>query len=140
MSLPRQPVNAGARRVLVVDDSPGSRAVLAALLGAVGFSCTEAADGGEAFDLHLRHSYDLVVTDLEMPKVDGYELLAAFSLMPPWRRPPVIVLSAMAETAHRSGELRLASAVLPKPVEVKPLLLAVADALGVPADRLCDKT
>jgi CheY-like chemotaxis protein len=134
MSPPQTPVNAAGRRVLVVDDSPRARATLAALLGAVGFTCTEAADGGEAFDLYLRHSHDLVVTDLEMPKVDGFELMAALGLVPAWRRPPVIVVSAAVDAAQRSrpGDLRLAAALLPKPIEARSLLAAVA---GVLSDR-----
>jgi CheY-like chemotaxis protein len=69
---------------------------------------------------------DLVVTDLEMPEMNGLQLLAAMGLMPSSRRPPVIVVSARldADIRRRCPELRLASAL---PVDLrKKFLEAVA--------------
>lgn len=137
MALPTRPVNDAGGRILVVDDAPKVRAALVGLLASLGFACTEAADGAEAFDLFLRQTFDLVIADLEMPGVDGFQLLAAVGLMPAWRRPPVIVLSDAADLASLRGrpELRAARAVLPKPVDTKALLRAVADSLDGPGPK-----
>jgi CheY-like chemotaxis protein len=137
MALPTRPVNDAGGRILVVDDSAKLRTALIALLASLGFSCTEAADGAEAFDLFLQHAFDLVITDLEMPRVDGFQLLAAVGLMPAWRRPPVIVLSDAPDDPRVKGrpELKTARAVLAKPVDTKALLRAVADILDGPGPR-----
>lgn len=124
---PRKP------RVLIVDDASGMRTYLRLILESAGFDCTEVPDGGEAFDQILKSTFDVVVTDLEMPSMDGYQLLSAISLLPISRgRPAVIVASAlMDETlAERRPELRQASALLAKPVQPADLLKAVEKVLS----------
>jgi len=119
-------------RVLIVDDASGMRTYLRLILEAAGFDCTEAPDGGEAFDHILKGGFEVVVTDLEMPVMDGYQLLSAISLLPASRgRPAVIVASAMMDEtlAVRRPELRQASALLAKPVQPADLLKAVEKAL-----------
>lgn len=120
-------------RVLIVDDASGMRTYLRLILEAAGFDCTEVPDGGEAFDQILKAGFDLVITDLEMPGMDGYQLLSAISLLPVSRgRPAVIVASAlMDETlAERRPELRQASALLAKPVQPADLLKTVEKVLS----------
>ncbi len=124
------------RRVLIADDSAGMRTYLRTILGSAGFECFEAADGGEAFDAILAGSYDLLITDLDMPNMDGFQLLSAVSLLPVSRgRPPVIVCSALLDEtlADRRLELRSAAALLAKPVQPGDLLRAVNKALGARA-------
>lgn len=119
---PRRP------RVLIADDSTGMRTYLRLILESAGFDCVEAADGGEAFDQILAHRYDLLITDIEMPGMDGYQLLAAVGLLPVSRgRPSVIVVSALLDEtlAERRPELRAASALLAKPIQPTDLLKAV---------------
>jgi two-component system chemotaxis response regulator CheY len=116
-------------RVLVVDDASGMRTYLRLVLESGGFACTEVSDGGEAFDEVLGSTYDLVITDLEMPNMDGFQLLSAISLLPTARRPPVIVVSALLDEtlAERRPELRAASALLAKPVQPADLLKAIGN-------------
>mgnify|MGYP001180973120 FL=1 len=126
----RQPIKP---RVLIVDDASGMRTYLRLILESAGFDCTEVPDGGEAFDHILKGGFDVVVTDLEMPGMDGYQLLSAISLLSASRgRPAVIVASAlMDETlAERRPELRQASALLAKPVQPADLLKAMEKVLG----------
>ncbi len=123
-------------RVLIVDDSSGMRTYLRLILESAGFACVEVPDGGEAFDHLLKGSFDIVITDIEMPGMDGYQLLSAISLLPVSRgRPAVIVASAlMDETlAERRPELRQASALLAKPVQPVDLLKAVEKVLAARA-------
>lgn len=120
-------------RILIVDDASGMRTYLRLILESAGFDCTEVPDGGEAFDQLLKRSFDIVITDIEMPSMDGYQLLSAISLLPVSRgRPAVIVASAlMDETlAVRRPELRQASALLAKPVQPADLLKAVEKVLA----------
>lgn len=129
--MPAEPkqVNEPTRpRVLIADDSSGMRTYLRLILESAGFECFEAADGGEAFDQILAHRYDVLITDIEMPGMDGYQLLAAVGLLPVSRgRPAVIVASALLDEtlAERRPELRAASALLAKPVQPTDLLKAV---------------
>jgi two-component system response regulator FlrC len=62
-------------RILVVDDEPGLREFLAEVLGDDGHEVTRAADGAEAAQLADAHRFDLVITDLQMPRLSGLQLL-----------------------------------------------------------------
>jgi len=112
------------------------RTYIRSILETAGYTCVDVADGGEAFDEILSRRYNLLITDLEMPGMDGFQLLAAVSLLPVSRgRPSVIVLSALLhETfAERRSELRAAAALLAKPVQPIDLLKAVNRALNARA-------
>lgn len=119
-------------RVLIVDDASGMRTYLRLVLESGGFACTEVADGGEAFDEVLKSTFDLVITDLEMPGMDGFQLLSAISLLPSARRPPVIVVSALLDEtlAERRPELRAAATLLAKPVQPADLLKAIGKVIS----------
>lgn len=123
-------------RVLIADDASGMRTYLRLIMESAGFECFEAADGGEAFDAILKSTYDLLITDLDMPGMDGFQLLSAVSLLPIARgRPPIIVCSALLDEtlAERRPELRAAAALLAKPVQPQDLLKAVNKALNLRA-------
>lgn len=125
---PRNPV------ALIVDDASGMRAYLRAVLTAAGFDCVEAGDGAEGFGVILSGGVDLVLTDLDMPVMDGFQLISALSLLPPsFGRPPIVVISGLlTETAAPlRPELRLAAALLAKPVQPADLLKAIGRAMGI---------
>jgi two-component system response regulator VanR len=72
------PPELAPRRILVVDDDDQIREILATALGGDGYEVDGARDGGEALALLEQHPYDLVLSDLHMPRVDGpslYEML-----------------------------------------------------------------
>lgn len=81
------------RRILVVDDSPLTRELISALLEAVGYDTVAAADGAEALHLLSTTHVDLVVTDLEMPGLDGLELTRQIKVHEVFNRLPVIILT-----------------------------------------------
>ncbi len=81
------------RRILVVDDSPLTRELISALLEAVGYDIVAAADGAEALHLLSGTHVDLVVTDLEMPGLDGLELTRQLKDHETLNRLPVIILT-----------------------------------------------
>jgi CheY-like chemotaxis protein len=123
---------AAAPYVLIVDDSVGMRRYLRTVLSAVGCECQEVANGAEALDRILNSRFDLVLTDLDMPEMNGFELLLAIDLLKDSICPPVIVVSALIEDGleERRPELRLAEALLSKPVDLPKLLAAVRSAIG----------
>lgn len=81
------------RRILVVDDSPLTRELISNLLEAVGYDTVMAADGADALDALEGAQVDLVVTDLEMPGMDGLELTRRLKGHPTMARMPVVILT-----------------------------------------------
>jgi CheY-like chemotaxis protein len=74
------PTEPAPRRILVVDDDDGIREILTAALAGDGHAVDGARDGGEALALLERHPYDLVLSDLQMPRVDGPSLYETLRL------------------------------------------------------------
>jgi two-component system sensor histidine kinase and response regulator WspE len=89
------------RKVLVVDDSPLTRELLASLLDAVGFEVTTAADGEEAFERLKKEPVELVVTDLEMPRLDGFGLTRRLKAHPTLSRLPVVIVTTRGSASDR---------------------------------------
>lgn len=110
------PEEAGGGRILVVDDGEMNRRVLRAALVREGHVAEEAANGREALELLARESFDVVLLDLVMPEMDGFETLAAIKADDALRHLPVIVISGIDEldAAVRCIEMG-ATDYLPKP-------------------------
>ncbi|MFY2559714.1 hybrid sensor histidine kinase/response regulator [Corallococcus terminator] len=83
-------------RVLLVDDSPIARATEGALVKALGHMVEEAQDGEEAYVKVQNNTYDLILTDVQMPKMDGFSLARRLKSTPAVARIPVIILSSLA--------------------------------------------
>jgi Response regulator containing a CheY-like receiver domain and a GGDEF domain len=90
-------VNAEDGRVLVVDDDPVNRAILVGSLEAQGYGAGMAADGREALRMLRTGGFDVVLLDLVMPVMDGFEVLRTMKSDERLRSIPVIVVSALEE-------------------------------------------
>jgi CheY-like chemotaxis protein len=114
--------------VLIVEDDPALREVFAEVLGTEGYDVRLAANGHEALTLLTAHG-DLpcvVLLDLRMPVMDGWELVKRLRETEAWRHLPIVVVAAhymLADEARRVG----AVAWLQKPVKVDRLLATVRD-------------
>ncbi|HEX9819901.1 MAG TPA: Hpt domain-containing protein [Methylomirabilota bacterium] len=95
------------RRVLLVDDSISVRKFVGQMLDKAGFDVTTAPDGAEALTRLGESRFDVMVTDLEMPGLNGYELLEDVRRRPATRELPVVVLTTRAGVKHRSLAGRL---------------------------------
>ncbi len=113
------------RRVLVCDDSRTVREALARMLANDGYVVDQAADGEEAWRMLAEVPYDLVVSDMEMPRLSGAELVTRVRERHPGL--PVVAISARAGR-ERAGE---ADAFLAKPVARRELLARVAELLRI---------
>ncbi|MBI3183386.1 MAG: response regulator [Myxococcales bacterium] len=103
-AMPSRPEKARRRRILVADDSPLTRELLCSLLESVGYEVLGAQDGAEAFDRLSREPVDLLITDLEMPQVDGLELTRRLKAHPTLRNLPVVIVTTRgAEADRRKG-------------------------------------
>ncbi len=97
-----KPPNAGrAKTVLVVDDSELSRAVIVRILRERGFSVLTANEGAEGAVLALRELPDVIVTDLEMPVMDGYQLARLLKSDPSTRTLPLLILTSHTDAPSR---------------------------------------
>ncbi len=83
-------------KILLVDDSPIARATESALVKALGHAVEEAQDGEEAYLKIQGQTYDLILTDVQMPKLDGFSLTRRLKSNPSMARLPVIILSSLA--------------------------------------------
>lgn len=99
-------VSLEGRRILVADDDPAVRWFFLGLLGDAGADVLEAPDGLTALELARRHSPDLVITDILMPKLDGLALSRELNRDPVLADVPIIFLSWKEDFLHRIRELR----------------------------------
>jgi CheY-like chemotaxis protein len=84
-------------RILVVDDDPGIRALCSAVLGDEGYDVTEAADGQKGFERAVADDPDLLLLDINMPVLDGFELAVALRRDPRTRHLPFVFVTGEAE-------------------------------------------
>ncbi|MGB8297880.1 MAG: response regulator [Polyangia bacterium] len=120
----------GQPRVLIVDDSRMARESAARLLSVGGYQTVAAEDGWDAWDVLGERRFDAVVTALEMPRVDGFQLIARVRHEPTLRGLPIVVLSSRTSQATRQRALAAgANVFLPKSRHKRSLVEAVASCL-----------
>jgi len=83
-------------RILAVDDSPSMRDMVRIALSSAGFDVISAADGQEALDLARQSGFDLVLSDVNMPVMDGIELIRALRAEAGYRHTPILMLTTEA--------------------------------------------
>jgi CheY-like chemotaxis protein len=111
-------------RILVVDDDDAIRTLLFTVLRRRAFPVDTARDGAAALDLLGRCNYSVVLLDLMMPRLNGWEVLDTLATRPPARRPLVLVLTAGIEP--RTFAPDLVAGVIHKPFDVELIADAVA--------------
>jgi DNA-binding response OmpR family regulator len=121
-----------ARRILVVEDDESMRELLRLHLSSAGFAVEVAEDAITAGYAVLKSPPDLIVCDVEMPHMDGFELVAALRADKALPRVPVIFLTSLAEGDTHARELA-PSEYLQKPVRLEELLAAVSRQLPAKA-------
>jgi chemotaxis protein histidine kinase CheA/CheY-like chemotaxis protein len=119
----RQRLRTERRRALVVDDSLSVRKTLSQLLIDAGYDVRTARDGFDALDMLSREKADIVLTDLEMPNLNGLDLTRRLRQSEPWATLPVIMITSRGTDKHRSNAEQVGvSAYLTKPYSDGELL------------------
>ena len=119
------------RLIVVADDSISVRKFVGRMLEKNGYRVKLAADGMEAAEVVAQHGAHLVITDLEMPRMTGYELMVQLRQSPSTRRIPVMVVTSRAGAKHRDRAMKEgAAAFLTKPVQEDQLIAAVEKLVG----------
>ena len=122
--------------IVVADDSISVRKFVGRMLEKNGYRVKLAADGLEAAEVISQVGCHLLITDLEMPRMTGYELMAQLRQSPTTKRIPVLVVTSRAGAKHRDRAMKEgASAFLTKPVQEDQLLAAIEQLIGSEAAR-----
>jgi chemosensory pili system protein ChpA (sensor histidine kinase/response regulator) len=132
-SIPSEAVDAieNDRVVVVADDSISVRKFVGRMLEKAGYRVKLASDGLEASEIVAQVGCHLVITDLEMPRMNGYELMAHLRQDPVTRRIPVLVVTSRAGAKHRDRAMKEgASGFLTKPVQEDQLIATVERLIG----------
>jgi len=129
------------RLIVVADDSISVRKFVGRMLEKNGYVVKLAADGLEAAELVAQHGCHLVITDLEMPRMTGYELMVQLRQNAATRRIPVMVVTSRAGAKHRDRAIKEgAAAFLTKPVQEDQLIAAVEQLMGQVTGKEAERT
>src|SRR4051794_24191102 len=116
---------AAVRQVIVVDDDPGIRTLFIAMLERKGFAVDVAPDGRAAYDQISRNAYSVILLDLMMPDVNGFELLERLARECPSLLPRVIVMTGASRRVIQSLDTASIWGMIRKPFDIDELVGAV---------------
>jgi CheY-like chemotaxis protein len=114
-------------RILIADDEESDRRLLEAILDRAGHTTVLVEDGEEALNACQTSTFDIVITDLQMPRIHGFELITALREMKP--PPPIIAISGTGHHQLEIAEALGARFTLSKPLHPEAVLGAVAQLL-----------
>lgn len=121
-------------RILIVEDNAANLELVRYLLASAGYEVLLARDGVQGLDIAQRAQPDLIVTDLQMPVMDGYALIAALQRTSPCDRIPVLALTAFSMAGDRERILRAGFVGhLSKPIEPELFVSQIAAFLATGA-------
>jgi two-component system chemotaxis response regulator CheY len=119
------------KTVLTVDDSPSVRQMVKIALGAAGYGVVEAGDGLEGLAAAKANAVQLVVTDLNMPNMNGLEFIRALRQLPPYRGVPIVFLTTESDEAmKKDAKAAGATAWITKPFKQDQLVAIVRKLIG----------
>jgi len=120
-----------AKAVLTIDDSPSIRQMVAFTLKNSGYEVTEAADGRDGLAKAKTRRFDLVLTDQNMPIMDGLTLIRSLRTMPEYKATPILMLTTESSDAMKSeGRAAGATGWLVKPFDPGKLVDVVRKVIG----------
>lgn len=115
-----------SKKAITVDDSRSMREMVAAVLRSAGFDVIQAEDGKDALAVLEGNQVDVVVTDLNMPQMDGISLVKALRALPSYRTTPILILTTRNTDAEKAeGRAAGATGWLVKPFDPQRLIQVV---------------
>lgn len=125
-------IQGSAPQILIVDDDRIHCSMLTNLLQEIGCRTLEATDGKHGLQIAIEHNPDVILLDLAMPNMDGFELMVHLQANPQTCSIPIIVSSASVFEENRQRSLEAgATAFLPKPLQIDELLNRLRSLLGL---------
>lgn len=120
-----------AKTILAVDDSRSLRQMVVFSLRSAGYQLVEAADGQEALEKAGQQAFDLVLTDQNMPLLDGLGLIRALRAMPAYQQVPILMLTTESGDEMKArGRAAGANGWLVKPFDPERLITVVKKVIG----------
>jgi two-component system, chemotaxis family, chemotaxis protein CheY len=120
-----------AKTVLAVDDSASMRQMVGVTLRAAGYEVVEATDGDEALEYARKHRVDLVLADVNMPRMDGITLIAHLRTLPDYHLTPLLLLTTESSPERKlQGKQAGATGWMVKPFHPEQLLATLERVLG----------
>jgi two-component system, chemotaxis family, chemotaxis protein CheY len=124
-----------SKSVLVVDDSKLARDLVAYMVGAGGYAVEVASDGADALERLSASTFDLALVDLNMPIMNGYELIRRIRADASFGSMAIVIVSTEAEAADKTRGVEAgADLFLVKPVKESELLASIRVIIGGPDD------
>lgn len=109
-------------RILIVEDNPLNMKLMAMTLVSKGYNLLKATDGEEALALAEKERPDLIVMDMQLPKLNGFETTKKLRLMPAFSKTPIIGITAYAMNGDRERVLEAGCDIyLSKPIDTRAL-------------------
>ena len=120
-----------AKSILAVDDSASMRRMVCFTLQGEGYEVTEAVDGADGLAKAKTQAFDLVLTDQNMPNMDGLTLVRALRQLPGYRSAPILILTTESgQDMKNKGREAGATGWLVKPFDPSRLLEVVGKVIG----------
>ncbi len=119
-------------KVLYIEDNPGNRTLVQRILLVEDYDVFEAEDGPTGIEIALREKPDLILMDMNLPDIDGYELTRRIRAIPELAHVPIIAMTANVMQGDREKTLAAGcSGYIPKPIDVDELPNQVARFLKI---------
>src|SRR3954463_16540462 len=120
------------RTILTVDDSTSMRQMVKATLQSAGYGVVEAADGQEALEFARANAVDLVISDVNMPRMDGITLVSQLRSLPGYRLTPLLLLTTeSSQEKKQEGKRAGATGWIVKPFNPAQLLTTLDKLFGM---------
>jgi two-component system, chemotaxis family, chemotaxis protein CheY len=120
-----------AKMVLAVDDSASIRQMVAFTLKSAGYEVTEAVDGQDGLDKAKAKTYNLILSDQNMPRMDGLTLIKSLRALPQYKTVPILMLTTESSDAMKQqGRAAGATGWLVKPFDPQKLVEVVKKVIG----------
>lgn len=118
-------------RILIVEDNPQNMRLIKMTLGAKDYTLLEATDGAQALDVAVRGQPDLIIMDIQLPKVSGLEVTRRLRGIPSFSHVPIIAITAYAMKGDKEKAIDAGcDAYLSKPISTRELPQVIAQMLS----------
>lgn len=120
-----------SKKILIIEDTEDNRQILRDLLGMAGYTLVEAGDGAEGVAKAVEHRPDLILMDIQMPVMDGYEATRRIKADPVLKSIPVVAVTSYALSGDEAKTREAGcDAYIAKPYSPRQMLAKVREILG----------
>ncbi len=123
-------------RILIVEDNPQNMRLMEMIFSAKNYVLLKASDGEEALELAQKEHPDLIIMDMQLPRMSGLEVTRRLRQLPAFSETPIIAITAYAMKGDREKALNAGcDAYLSKPINARELPKVIAQFLGQPKGK-----